>query len=87
MDSGLLRFCGDQSHAAFALCQAEAALHFHAVAFILVILILVSGLAFLGPSQHRTEKPDAALFAIAEIISVSVDFIRQNADWAMSLPF
>ena len=86
MGSGLLQLCSDQSHTAFAFCQTEFALHFHTFAFVFVVLSLVSGFTFLGSSQSRTGKPDTMLLAIAEIISVSVDLVRQNAGRVMSFP-
>ena len=78
MGGGFPQFCGYQSHAAFALCQTEPALHFHTVAFIPVVLSLVSGLALPGTSQCRTGEADPMRLAIAEILTVSVDFVRQD---------
>ena len=54
MGSCFPQFSGDQSHAAFALRQAESALYFHTLALIPVILSLVSGFALLRTSQCRT---------------------------------
>ena len=53
--------------------QAEFALYFYPLAFVLVILNLVPFLAFLGPFQSRAGQPDTPLFAVAEIFAVSVD--------------
>ena len=54
MGRGLPQFCGHQSHAAFALRQAESTLHFHTLALITVVLSLVSGLTLPGTPQYQT---------------------------------
>ena len=79
MGSGFPQLCGDQTHAAFTFRQTEPALHFHTLAFIPVILCLVSDLTPLGTPQRRTGEPDSVLLAIVEILTVSVDLVRQNA--------
>lgn len=58
MGGGFPQSGGNQPHAAFALGQIEPAFHFHAFAFIPVILRLVSGFALLGSSQRRAGEPD-----------------------------
>lgn len=78
---------GGQPQSAFALCQAEPTLHFHPFTFILAVLSLVSGPTFLGAAQGRTRKPDAMLLAEAEILTVSVYLVRQNAAGIMPFPF
>ena len=85
MSSGLPQFCGDQPHAAFALRQTESALHFHTLALIPVILGLISCLIPLGSSQCRARESDSVLLAITEILTVSVDLVRQNT--AGIMPF
>ena len=79
MGSGFPQFCRDQPHATFALCQTEPALYFHTLALIPVVLSLVSGFALLGATQCRTGEPDSVCLAIVEILTVSVDLVRQNA--------
>ena len=78
MGSGFPQLCGDQSHAAFALCQTEPALYFHTLALIPVILSLVSGFAFPGATQCRTGEPDSVRLAIVEILTASVDLDRKS---------
>lgn len=48
------RFTVTSPHAIFAFRQAEPALYFHTLTLVPVILDLVLGFAFLGPSQSRT---------------------------------
>ena len=74
-----------QTHSTFPLSQAEFALYFYPLAFVLVIPNLVPFLAFLGPSQRRAGQPDTPLFAAAEIFAVSVDFVCQNTTGVVSL--
>ena len=78
MGSGFPQFCGDQPHAAFALRQTEPALYFHTLALIPVFLSLVSGFALLGATQCRTGEPDSVRLAIVEILTISVDLVRQD---------
>ena len=84
MGGGFPQLCGDQPHTAFPLGQTESALHFHTVAFITVILRLVSGFALPGPSQRRAGEPDAMLLAKAEVFPVPV--YLQDAAGIMPLP-
>lgn len=45
-------------------------------------------LAFtLGSSQSRAGQPDPLLFAVVEILAVSVDFVCQNTTGVVSLAF
>jgi len=78
MRSCIFRLRRHQTHSTFPLSQAEFALYFYQLSFVLVILNLVPFLAFLGPSQRRAGQPDTPLFAAAEIFTVSVDFVCQN---------
>ena len=78
MGRSLPQLCSDQPHATFTLRQSESALHFHALALIPIVLSLVSGFTLLGPPQSRAGKTDPMRLAIAEILPVSVDFVRQD---------
>ena len=64
---------------------AESALHFHALALIPIVLSLVSGFTLLGPPQSWAGKTDPMRLAIAEILPVSVDFVRQDPAGVMPL--
>ena len=75
----------DQPHATFTLRQTESALHFHALALIPIVLSFVSGFTLLGPPQSRAGKTDPMRLAIAEILPVSVDFVRQDPAGVMPL--
>ena len=68
-----------QSHAAFAFCQAEAPLHFHALAFVYVRLFLVGDSILLRPAERRAGQPDMMLLAVRQIVPVPIDLIRENA--------
>ena len=85
MGRSLPQLCGDQPHATFALCQTEPALRFHALTLIPIVLRLVSGFTLLGPPQSRAGKTDPMRLAIAEILPVSVDFVRQDPAGVMPL--
>lgn len=76
MRSCIFQLRRHQTHSTFPLSQAEFALYFYPLAFVLVILNLVPFLV--GPSQRRAGQPDTPLFAAAEIFAVSVDFVCQN---------
>ena len=76
----------DQPHATFALCQTEPALYFHTLTLIPVILSLVPGFALLGATQCRTGESDSVLLAITEILTVSVDPVRQDTAGIMPFP-
>ena len=78
MGGGFPQFCRNQSHATFTLRQTEPTLHFHTLAFISVILSLVSGLTLPGTPQRRTGEPDSVCLAIAEIFTVPINLVRQN---------
>ena len=78
MRSCIFQLRRHQTHSTFPLSQAEFALYFYPLAFVLVIPNLVPFLAFLGPSQRRAGQPDTPLFAAAGIFAVSVDFVCQN---------
>ena len=75
----------DQPHATFTLRQTESALHFHALALIPIVLSLVSGFTLLRPPQSWAGKTDPMRLAIAEILPVSVDFVRQDPAGVMPL--
>ena len=77
--------CSDQPHATFTLRQTEPALHFHALALIPLVLSLGSGFTLLGPPQSWAGKTDPMRLAIAEILTVSVDFVRQDPAGVMPL--
>lgn len=85
MRSCIFQLSRHQTHSTFPLSQAEFALYFYPLAFVLVIPNLVPFLAFLGPSQSRAGQPDIPLFAAAEIFAVSVDFVCQNTTGVVSL--
>ena len=85
MGHSLPQLCSDQPHATFSLRQTESALHFHTLALIPIVLSLVSGFTFLRAPQSRTGKTDPVRPAIAEILSVSVDFVRQDPAGVMPL--
>ena len=85
MRSCIFQLRRHQTHSTFPLSQAEFALYFYPLAFVLVIPNLVPFLAFLGPSQSRAGQPDTSLFAAAEIFAVSVDFVCQNTTGVVSL--
>ena len=85
MGRSLPQLCSDQPHATFTLRQSESALHFHALALIPIVLSLVSGFTLLVPPQSWAGKTDPMRLAIAEILPVSVDFVRQ--DPAGVMPF
>ena len=85
MRSCIFQLRRHQTHSTFPLSQAEFALDFYPLAFVLVILDLVPFLAFLGSSQRRAGQPDPPLFAVAEILAVSVDFVCQNTTGVVSL--
>ena len=78
MGRSLPQLCSDQPHATFTLRQTESALHFHALTLIPIVLSFVSGFTLLRASQSRTGKTDPMCLAIAEILPVSVDFVRQD---------
>ena len=78
MGRSLPQLCSDQTHATFTLRQTESAFHFHALALIPIVLSLVSGFTLLRAPQSRTGKTDPMRLAIAEILPVSVDFVRQD---------
>ena len=62
------------------ICRGnKPTLYFHTLTLIPVLLSLVSGFALLGATQCRTGEPDSVLLAIVEILTVSVDLVRQNA--------
>lgn len=85
MRSCIFQLRHHQTHSTFPLSQAEFALYFYPLAFVLVILNLVPFLTLLGPSQSRAGQPDPPLFAVAEILSVSVDFVCQDTTGVVSL--
>ena len=85
MGRSLPQLCGDQPHATFTLRQTESALHFHALALIPIVLSLVSGFTLLGPPRSRAGKTDPMRLAIAEILPVSADFVRQDPAGVMPL--
>ena len=85
MRSCFFRLRRHQTHSTFPLSQAEFALYFYPLTFVLVILNLVPFLAFLGPSQSRARQPDTPLLAVAEIFADSVDFVCQNTTGVVSL--
>ena len=85
MGRSLPQLCGNQPHATFSLRQTESALHFHALALIPIVLSLVSGFTLLRVPQSRTGKTDPVRLAIAEILPVSVDFVRQDSAGVMPL--
>ena len=78
MGRSLPQLCSDQPHATFTLRQTESALHFHTLALIPIVLSLVSGFTLLRPPQSWAGKTDPMRLAIAEILPVSVDFVRQD---------
>lgn len=84
MGGGFPQFCMPPT--AFALRQAEPALNFHTLAFISVILRLVSGFSLPGPSQRRAGEPNVMLLAITEVFPVPVDLVRQDTAGIMPLP-
>lgn len=73
MRSCIFQLRRHQTHSTFPLSQAEFALYFYPLAFVLVILNLVPFLTFLGPSQSRAGQPDTPLFAVAEIFAVCLE--------------
>ena len=85
MGRSLPQLCGDQPHATFTLRQTESALHFHALALIPIVLSFVSGFTLLSPPQSWAGKTDPMCLAIAEILPVSVDFVRQDPDGVIPL--
>ena len=86
MGRSLPQLCSDQPHATFTLRQTESALHFHALALIPIVLSLVSGFTLFRPSQSWAGKTDPTRLAIAEILPVSVDFVRRDPAGVMPLP-
>ena len=85
MRSCIFQLRRHQTHSTFPLSQAEFAFYFYPFALAPVILSLVPFLAFLGSSQSRAGQPDPPLFAVAEILAVSVDFVCQNTTGVVSL--
>ena len=85
MGRSLPQLCSDQPHATFTLRQTESALHFHALALSPIVLSLVSGFTLLGPPQSRAGKTDPMRLAIADILPVSIDFVRQDPAGVMPL--
>ena len=85
MGSGFLQLGSNQTHATFPFRQAKPALYFHAFTFIQVILRLVLNLTLSRSAQSRAGEADSVFLAITEILTVSVDLIRQNT--AGIMPF
>jgi len=71
-------FCHNQSKTAFALGKTEFPLYFHPVADIGILQLSVDDGAFFRSPQCRAGEADSALFVVAQVCPVSIDFIRQN---------
>lgn len=87
MSNGFLQLCHNQSHAALPFGKAESMLHFHTLAFIQKVLCFVSHFILFGPSTHRARQMNTLLFAIAQTLSILVDFVFQSLTGIMPLAF
>ena len=78
MSSRLFQFCRYKTHAAFAFCQAETPLNFHALTFIYVRLLFVGNSILLRSAECRTGKPDMMLLAVRQIVPVAINLVCEN---------
>jgi len=80
------QFGHNQTQPAFAFGKTEPPFNFHALAVINEVLRNVSERVFLWPAQCWAGQSNSMLLAIAVVLPVAVDFVRQNSAGIMPLP-
>ena len=76
--SSLLRPRRHQTHAAFALGQTKAALNLYTFTLILMRLLSIHNSVLLRPSECRTGKSNVVQFAVCQIVTSAVYFVRKD---------
>ena len=82
---GFLLLCFYLSEVAFALGKAELPLDFNALILVEISLSPVTLFILLRSAQSRTAEPDPVQLAVAEILAIAVNLIRQYSLRVVSL--
>ena len=81
MTNCFFQSCHDHSQSTFPLSQAELPFNLHTVGLILIITLFVPLFILSRTSQSRAGQANVMSRTIAEILAVSIDFVRQHTLW------